>query len=119
MKEFGIALRDRARTLGLSDAEVARRAGITERRYGHYVTGRREPSLGVLLKICEVLATTPNHLLGLAGGETSPARRVVLYDELLSAVHALSDDDLRLVTRQVAAVVEYRRELEVDGAARP
>jgi len=35
MDVFAKRLRTRARELGLSDAEVARRAGLTERRYGH------------------------------------------------------------------------------------
>ena len=35
--------------LGLSDAEVARRAGLSERRYGYYATGEREPNLATLL----------------------------------------------------------------------
>ena len=39
------SIRERARELGLSDAEVARRAGLSERRYGYYATGEREPNL--------------------------------------------------------------------------
>ncbi len=48
----------------MADAEVARRAGLSERRYGHYVTGRNEPNLGTLVKLCNVLETTPNEMLG-------------------------------------------------------
>src|SRR5690348_18509619 len=59
-------LRERARELDLSDAEVARRAGLAERRYGHYVRGTREPDLATLLRICAALDVTPNDLL-LAG----------------------------------------------------
>jgi transcriptional regulator with XRE-family HTH domain len=47
----------------LSDAEVARRAGLAERRYGHYVRGAREPDLQTLLRICTALDVTPNDLL--------------------------------------------------------
>ena len=44
METFAQRIRERARELGLSDAEVARRAGLSERRYGYYATGEREPS---------------------------------------------------------------------------
>src|SRR5258708_35718051 len=56
-------LRERARQLNLSDAEVARRAGLVERRYGHYTRGTHEPAYATLLRICAVLDVTPNDLL--------------------------------------------------------
>ncbi len=55
MELLGKQLRKRARQLGLSDAEAARRARLGERRYGHYVTGTREPNLATLLRIYPVL----------------------------------------------------------------
>lgn len=47
----------------MSDAEVARRAGLTATRYGHYVSDYREPDLATFGRICGVLGTTPNDLL--------------------------------------------------------
>jgi hypothetical protein len=41
----------------------ARRPGLSEPRYGYYVTGEREANLATLVRICEVLAATPNDLL--------------------------------------------------------
>jgi len=43
MQGFGARLMARARELGLSNAEVARRAGLSERRFGNYATDIREP----------------------------------------------------------------------------
>lgn len=63
MDLFGKNLRRRARELSLSDAEVARRAGINERRYGFYVTGDREPDLATLARIASVLQTSVDDLL--------------------------------------------------------
>ena len=51
MDVFATKLRERAAQLGISNAEVARRAGLSERRYGHYVSGVREPDLRTLLTI--------------------------------------------------------------------
>lgn len=63
MKQFGENLRYRARSLQLTDAEVARRVGIGERRYGFYVTGDREPDLTTLIRISEVLDTSIDALV--------------------------------------------------------
>ena len=71
MDGFGARLRARAVELGLSDAEVARRAGLTPTRYGHYVTDYREPDLATLVRICQILGTTPDSVLcvGTPGGD--------------------------------------------------
>ncbi len=63
MDGFGAQLRERALELGLSDAEVARRAGLTPTRYGHYVTDYREPDLATLVRICQILGTTADSVL--------------------------------------------------------
>lgn len=67
MKQFGSNLRDRARELELSDAEVARRVGIGERRYGFYVTGERQPDLATLIQIAEVLQSSIDDLVKASG----------------------------------------------------
>ncbi len=64
MEQVGPRLRARALELQLSDAEVARRAGLLPTRYGHYVSGYREPDLATLVRICRVLALRPDALLG-------------------------------------------------------
>jgi transcriptional regulator with XRE-family HTH domain len=115
MEEFGNALRERARTLGLSLSEVARRAGLGERRFVNYVTGEREPDLATLVRICRVLGTTPNDLLGFVVGWPESRERDRIYGRLLLAARALSDDDLRLVIRQVEAVAAHRRSSDLDG----
>ena len=61
---WGDRLRERGRALGLSDSEVARRLGLSQRRYSSYVNETREPSFNDLLRICEVLGTTPDYVLG-------------------------------------------------------
>lgn len=62
-------MRERARELGLSDSEVARRIGITQRRYSSYVNATREPNFADLLRVCKALAITPDHVLGLTQPE--------------------------------------------------
>jgi transcriptional regulator with XRE-family HTH domain len=83
MDLFAKRLRERARQVHLSDAEVAHRAGLAERRYGHYVRGAREPDYATLLRICGVLDVTPNDLLM---AERSP--RPSAHDRWLSRLIA-------------------------------
>lgn len=62
--DLGDRLRARARELGLSDAEVARRLGLSQPRYAHYVSGVREPDFATFARICRALAVSPNEVLG-------------------------------------------------------
>lgn len=95
MNHFGENLRGRARALGLSDAEVARRTGLSERRYGHYVTGRRQPDFATLRQICLTLGVTPNDLLVNAMvGEHD--ERALLTDRLMATANLLDLDRLRM-----------------------
>ena len=75
------ALRTRAQELGLSHAAIARRIGVSERRYANYVTGRNEPDLATRVRIAKTLQTSPDELLGFAA-ETKRSKRSLLRDRL-------------------------------------
>ncbi|MCD7059119.1 helix-turn-helix domain-containing protein [Pelagibacterium xiamenense] len=106
MDSFSDTLRRRAADLGISNAEVARRAGLTERRYGNYVSGRREPDLATLVRIARVLETTPNVLLGFEeiGSNGGDALRA----KINSAVAALGNDDREILAACAEAIVKLR-----------
>jgi transcriptional regulator with XRE-family HTH domain len=108
MTQLGTQLRVRARDLGLADAEVARRAGLTERRYGHYVSGTREPNLATLLRICQVLRATPNELLGVGAPVARPNQRDRMLARLAAAATGLRIEDLGLLTSLVDVWVAHR-----------
>jgi transcriptional regulator with XRE-family HTH domain len=108
MELFGRNLRKRARELSLSDAEVARRAGLNERRYGFYVTGEREPDLATLIRISQVLQTSVDSLLAPIGSNLSDKGNV-LEAQLLSAAKALGQDELALLVKVARAFTEHKR----------
>ena len=93
-------MRERAAELGVSNAEVARRSGLTERRYSNYVTGIREPDLATLVRIAGVLQYTPNVLLGSENQVAAPARQLKI-DRFLSAAQSLDERDFEIAVRQV------------------
>ena len=65
--EWGLRLRARANELGMTDSDVARRIGMTQRRYSSYVNQAREPNFADLLRICRALSVTPDYVLGVGG----------------------------------------------------
>ena len=70
---WGERIKTRARELGLTDAAVARALDLPQRRYSAYANETREPDFATLLRICRVLRTTPNAILGVGPHETLPA----------------------------------------------
>ncbi|MBY5538714.1 helix-turn-helix transcriptional regulator [Rhizobium leguminosarum] len=107
MEPLATNLRKHARLLGLSNAEVARRSGLTDRRYGNYVTGDREPDLATLIRISETLQTTPNDLLGIKTTDKINAAGPQLQ-QLLEVAQAMRPGDLELLIIQAEAIVVAR-----------
>jgi transcriptional regulator with XRE-family HTH domain len=103
MEPFAVRLRKRAEELEISNAEVARRVGLSERRYAHYVTGAREPDLATLTRIARALESTPNDLLGF-GPEPRRSKRSILRDRLIAAANAMDDRALEIMAIQAEAV---------------
>ena len=107
MEQFSKQLRLRAETLGLSNAEAARKLGLSERRYSHYVTGAREPDLATVVRIARTLGTTPNELLGFGEGEKA-SKKSALIDRLAATADGLAETELEIVLLQTEALV-FRR----------
>lgn len=110
MRIFATRLRERAAELGISNAEAARRVGLSERRYGHYVTDLREPDLATLVRIAKILETTPDELLGFGERKPSPrSKRAVLKDRLTTAANAMADRELEMTVVQAEAIATLQR----------
>lgn len=103
MDALARALRARAKGLGLSHAAIARRIGVSERRYAHYVTGRNEPDLATLVRIAKALQTSPNELLGFAA-EAKRSKRSLLRDRLNAAAEAMDDRELEITVVHAEAL---------------
>ena len=109
MRGLGARLKARSRDLGLADVEVARRAGLGEPRYAHYVADRHEPDLETLVRIANIFATTPHALLGLdPSAETENDHRHQQTKKLVAVAQALSLDDLDVLVAQAQAMGKIR-----------
>lgn len=61
---WGERIKARARELGMTDAAVARALGVAQRRYSAYANESRQPDFETLGRICRVLGTSPDAVLG-------------------------------------------------------
>lgn len=109
MDIFAKRLRERANQMGISNSEAARRAGLEERRYGHYIAGRREPDLMTLTKIAEVLQTTPNWLLGVSEPFSGDAKKAALVERFRNAASVMDTGQLELCVIQAEAITAAKR----------
>ena len=102
-------LRDRGRQLNLSDSAIARRIGISPSRYLNYTNGFREPDFDMLARICRVLLTTPNELLGFA----TPLAKEEDHDLqcIMAAAQALPPERLKIAVGIMDAIAT-RQELD-------
>ena len=110
MKGFQKRVRDRAKLLDLPLAEVARRSGLSERRFGHYASGRSEPDLASLVRIAEALDATPDQLLGLGEQPADTTGTTTLTRRQIDATLRLLDDGgLRVTLATITALLEESR----------
>jgi transcriptional regulator with XRE-family HTH domain len=93
MDGLGQRLKNRARELGLSDAEVARRLGLSQARYNHYTNDVHEPDLHTLTRIAAALGVQTDHLLGVQ--QMPEGREQALRARVASAISSMNLDTLR------------------------
>ena len=110
MSPFCKQLRARGRQLELSDAAIARRLGISQSRYTNYVNGHREPDFAMLARICRVLHTTPNELLGFHASIASAQEGARHLQRIAAAAQALSPESLRMAAVVIDSIVAHQAE---------
>ncbi|MBW9114573.1 helix-turn-helix transcriptional regulator [Rhizobium cauense] len=108
MDPFSTNLKRRAEQLGITNAEVARRAGLSDRRYGNYVNGVREPDLATLVRIATILETSVDELLGLRGEERVRSVEEVFQERISSALKALHEQDLAQLVVMIEALAKAK-----------
>jgi hypothetical protein len=92
-------------------------AGLSERRYGYYATGEREPNLATLVRICGVLAA--NDLLLAEGKPPAQSGRERVLARISAAIDQLNVAELELAGCQIEWLTAHRptRRQRVQGRA--
>jgi transcriptional regulator with XRE-family HTH domain len=114
MDGLGEKLRARARELGLSDTEVARRLGLGQSRYANYVVDKREPDLATFVKICRVLGTSPDLLLGFGSLSELSADDEQLRWKIQTAIQSMGPRVLRTTAEVVSALSAFGRDEDIS-----
>lgn len=109
MTTFAIRLKEHVNVLGLSSAAAARQAGVEERNFHNYLSGRREPDFATLLLICERLNAEPNRLLGFEPGSELTPEQGSIIAAVGSILPTLSLRTLRSVSGIVSVLVKADR----------
>ncbi len=65
MNRFRERLNETLKYSGISQIELARKIGMSQSVVNNYCTGKREPTLDVLVEICKALEVSADELLGL------------------------------------------------------
>lgn len=60
---MGFRIAQRRQSLGLKQAQLAKKVGISAKYISDIETGKRHPSLETLVKICEALRITPDYII--------------------------------------------------------
>ena len=110
MKIFVARLAERIGDLGLSQADVARLAGLNERRFNHYARGRRQPDLATLVRLAKTLKTTPNWLLGFDLTDQSQPRNQ-LEAKVIAACQSLELPKLGLAVSLLTALAAHDEQM--------
>lgn len=106
-------MRARARELGWSDAEVARRAGLGQTRYAGYVLDQHEPDLATLVRICSTLGVSVGGILGeIEGGPDGDA---ALRDRVIAGMGALDPESLKVLAIVTDGLVARSGTIEPDA----
>ena len=61
--EMGNRIRVRRKALNMKQSELAELLDISNNHMSSIENGRQKPSFDILIKLCECLQTTPNHLI--------------------------------------------------------
>ncbi len=99
MQGIGERLKARARALGLTDSEVARRLGLSQGRYSNYVNEVVEPDLGTLVRIAKTLGLTADEVLGMTQPDSDDE------GQILRTRIALAAETMDSASLQAAAIM--------------
>ena len=99
---FQNRLRQARKKRGMTQAQLAKGAGLTASAISQFESGDREPSFSSLVKLARALEITPSYLAGLEEYALDPEIRALYREQ-----QELSQEDLE-VLRTVAAQLKKR-----------
>lgn len=93
---------------GLTQIDLAEKCNISPKTLSSYETGRTEPNLGEIKKLCDVFHCSIAALTGTKEREAS----TISVDDIVLKLQDLSDDTLRKLIINIEAILENRTEIK-------
>ena len=110
-RTIGVAARAARTRLELTQVQVAELVGIAAMVYSRLERGLMLPSVPTLLKLCQVLETTPDALMGFSSGEKQAPRASRAQREQEEALRHLLSIGRKLETEKLQALITMARAL--------
>ena len=110
-RTIGDAARAARGRLGLTQVQVAESVGIAAMVYSRLERGLMLPSVSTLLKLCRVLETTPDTLLGFSSGDAPVKRSSRAQREQEEALRHLLSLGSKLDASKLQALITMARAL--------
>ena len=101
-KNFGKRVQRKRRAAGLNCEVLAERCYVNE-GYIRQIEAGSVPSIQLIVQLCNLLNTTPDYLLGFAGGDRTEEQL------LLAKIYELAPDEVQVVRYLLAQYLEYKR----------
>ncbi|MHB2016755.1 MAG: helix-turn-helix domain-containing protein [Candidatus Xenobia bacterium] len=103
---FAERLKSARETKKLSQAELAKSAGLQPSHVSHFETGRRAPSSANLRALADALGVTTDFLLGRQSCQGMAGPRL---DQVVAYAERLSDSDLDVLAAFAETLAERRK----------
>lgn len=93
---------------GMTQIDLSERCGINPKTLSSYETGRTEPNLGEIRKICSVFNCSIAEITGTKEREIGN----VTYEDIVVKISDLSDDELLSLSSKIEKIAKNRREIK-------
>ena len=104
-KEVGGRISKCRRKAGLKQYQVCEMIDVNYKYISNLETGRSAPSLELVIKLCDVLHTTPNFLL--LGIENQSA--ALPYDEVNNQINNLNNENRKIILELIKILNENQK----------
>jgi transcriptional regulator with XRE-family HTH domain len=107
---LGREVRRLRRDLGITQTQLARKLGVTQRTVSDYEIGRSTPGPDMLARLCAALGVSADSLLGLKRLQTTPVMSVSISRvwNRFKQIQSLSTKDQRAVWQLITSLSERR-----------
>ena len=110
-KGYGEAIRERRKSLGINQADLASRIGVSRNAVAGWETGHSRPDLDTIPPLCGALGMTLESFFGAGTSRTRQENR------MLSLFRSLEDRDREALIWQMEGLAEGRRRRETASRA--